>query len=92
VASAALQAGIAPFRTSARERASETPATRGAIVFALSGQNVSITPMKVIFLILALPVLMCVAGCVSEASGNRSNFTGPPVMTGSDSNASENRY
>ncbi|HEY3898550.1 MAG TPA: hypothetical protein VGM54_08060 [Chthoniobacter sp.] len=50
--------------------------------------------MKVVLLILALPVLMCIAGCTSDSSdpGARSSFGGPPAMSGSDSNASENRY
>jgi hypothetical protein len=51
--------------------------------------------MKVVLLILALPVLMCIAGCTSNSSepgAIHSTFGGPPAMSGSDSNASENRY
>jgi hypothetical protein len=69
---------------------------RSTNVFALVLQTVSIIPMKVVFLILALPVLMCIAGCTSDNSSEpgatHTTFGGPPVMSGSDSNASENRY
>jgi hypothetical protein len=96
VASAALQAAIVAALSDVRPLTfrRNISVLKCAIVFALIAQNVSITPMKVVLLILALPVLMCIAGCTSDSSdpGARSSFGGPPAMSGSDSNASENRY
>jgi len=50
--------------------------------------------MKLSLLLLIFAVLIGIAGCTSsdDTGAARTTFGGPPVMSGSDSNASENRY